>query len=78
MGRGKGERQDRIIKLRDTNYQDFPGGPEVNTGSMGSIPGWGTKIPHATRHGQKRREIQITRYTISSMGTLYNTVSIIL
>ena len=32
---------------------DFPGGAVVknlpsNAGDMGSIPGWGTKIPHAT------------------------------
>ena len=32
--------------------RDFPGGPEVkslpgNAGDSGSIPGWGTKIPHA-------------------------------
>ena len=32
--------------------EDFSGGPEVknlpsNTGDTGSIPGWGTKIPHA-------------------------------
>ena len=32
--------------------QDFPGGPEVknlpsNAGNMGSIPGWGIKIPRA-------------------------------
>ena len=31
---------------------DFPGGPVVknppsNAGDAGSIPGWGTKIPHA-------------------------------
>ena len=31
---------------------DFPGGPVVknlpsNAGDVGSIPGWGTKIPHA-------------------------------
>ena len=31
---------------------DFPGGPMVknlpsNAGDVGSIPGWGTKIPHA-------------------------------
>ena len=24
-----------------------------NAGGEGSVPGWGTKIPHATRHGQK-------------------------
>ena len=32
--------------------QDFPGGPVLrnspfNAGDAGSIPGWGTKIPHA-------------------------------
>ena len=32
--------------------QGFPGGPEVknlpsNAGNMGSIPGWGIKIPRA-------------------------------
>ena len=32
--------------------RDFPGGPVVknlpsNAGDMGSMPGWGTKIPHA-------------------------------
>ena len=33
--------------------RDFPGGPAVknppsNAGDTGLIPGWGTKIPHAT------------------------------
>ena len=33
--------------------QDFPGGllvknPLCSAGDMGLIPGWGTKIPHAT------------------------------
>ena len=32
--------------------RDFPGGPVVknqpsDTGNVGSIPGWGIKIPHA-------------------------------
>ena len=36
------------------NFGDFPGGPVVknppsNAGDVGSIPGRGTKIPHATR-----------------------------
>ena len=36
-----------------TKWQDFPGGPVVknppsNAGDVGSIPGQGTKIPHAT------------------------------
>ena len=25
-------------------------------GGLGSIPGWGTKIPQAKRHGQKKRK----------------------
>ena len=25
-----------------------------SAGDTGSIPGWGTKIPHATQHGQKK------------------------
>ena len=34
--------------------EDFPGGPVVknppcNAVDTGSIPGWGTKIPHITR-----------------------------
>ena len=28
-----------------------------NAGGMGWIPGQGTKIPHATQHGQKKEEI---------------------
>ena len=35
---------------------DFPGVPGVRlctSGGSGSIPGWGTEIPHATQHGQK-------------------------
>ena len=37
---------------------DFPGGPGVknspsNAGSAGSIPGQGTRIPHAEQYGQK-------------------------
>ena len=39
---------------------DFPGGPEVknpppNAGDVGSIPGWGTKIPHAEGQLSPRR-----------------------
>ena len=43
---------------------DFPGGPVVktpcfqcsNTGGAGSIPGWGTKIPHEARRAKKRKK----------------------
>ena len=36
---------------------DFPGSPVVKlhastAGSTGSIPGWGTNIPHDTQRGQ--------------------------
>ena len=46
-----------------TFFWDFPGGPVVkiqpsNAGGMGSIPGWGIKIPHAAWCGQniKKKE----------------------
>ena len=40
--------------INKENLGDFPGSPVVmkplsNAGGMGSIPGWGTKIPHTTR-----------------------------
>ena len=40
------------------NIGDFPSDPVVRdsaatVGGMGSIPGWGTKIPHAAQHGQE-------------------------
>ena len=39
--------------MYDVEARDFPGGPVVknppsNAGDKGSVPGWGTKIPHAT------------------------------
>ena len=41
------------LKLKIQYHWDFPGGPVVknspsNAGDTGSIPGQGTKIPHAT------------------------------
>ena len=27
-----------------------------NAGGTGSIPGWGTKIPHAMQHSQKKKK----------------------
>ena len=41
-----------FIKKRKKVYRDFPGGPVVKNllskaGETDSIPGWGTKIPHA-------------------------------
>ena len=45
----------------------LPGGPEVTTlhfqcRGMGSIPGWGTKIPHATWRGQKQKKSELHNY----------------
>ena len=51
-------------------FSAFPGGPVVknppyNAGDVGSIPGQGTKIPHATEptkpthHGQRVYEPQL-------------------
>ena len=39
--------------MKENVYRDFPGGQVVknlpsNAEDTGSIPGWGTKIPHAT------------------------------
>ena len=40
-------------ELKRNGNWDFPGGPAVknppwNARDMGSVPGWGSKIPHAT------------------------------
>ena len=39
--------------MNQSTNRDYPGGPVVknppsNAGDVGSIPDWGTKIPHAT------------------------------
>ena len=41
--------------------REFPGGPVVktppsNAGGLGSIPGWGTKIPHAIRCSKTNKQ----------------------
>ena len=41
-----------VTTVNNTVFWDFPGGPVVNnlpfnSGDAGSIPGQGTKIPHA-------------------------------
>ena len=40
-----------------------------SAGGMGSIPGWGTKIPHATWHGQKTKKQYGTNEPIYETGT---------
>ena len=42
--------------------RDFPGVQLLrlcasNAGGVGSIPGWGTRIPHAAWHGQKKKKV---------------------
>ena len=42
---------------------DFPGGPVVknlpcNAGDKGSIPGWGTKIPHSEEATAHRLQLE--------------------
>ena len=43
----------RVMRLKISRGRDFPGSPVVktlpsNAGDVGSIPGWGDKIPHAS------------------------------
>ena len=43
------------------NPREFPGCPMVRTRAvttkgMGSIPGWGTKVPQAVRHSQMKKK----------------------
>ena len=40
-------------KNKKAFFGEFPGGPVVRSRALGSIPGWGTKIPQAAWHGQK-------------------------
>ena len=44
------------LEDKEISPRDFPSSPVVktllsNAGGAGSIPGQGTKIPHAVRHG---------------------------
>ena len=53
-------------KLKKQQTREFPGGPVVRTPaftakSVGSIPGWGTKTPQATRRGQKQNKTTQTK-----------------
>ena len=51
--------------------RDFPGPVVKNSpsiaGDMSSIPGWGTKIPHAARHGY---EIEVCGQKAFSHGLI--------
>ena len=61
----EGERNRKKGKLKNGRVRDFPGGPVVetlhsNAGGVGSIPGGGTKIPHASR--PKNQNIKQKQY----------------
>ena len=48
-----------LLSCKD--FLDFPGSPVIKTPCFyfrgtGSIPGWGTKILHATWHSQKKKK----------------------
>ena len=52
-----------FMSVRNKRSWKFPGSPVVRAlyftaGRMGLIPGWGTKIPHAAEHGQKKKKNQ--------------------
>ena len=62
---------------------DFPGGQWLrlhtsNAGGTSSIPGWGTKIPHAMRHSQKTERKKKKKDTCTPMFTaaLFTTANI--
>ena len=46
-------------QVKQSLFRNFPGGPLVknlrcNAEDMGSVPGWGTKIPYASGHLSQR------------------------
>ena len=55
-------RIERGKKCKELRRGDFPGGPVVgtlpsNAGVVGSIPGWGAKLPRASRPKNKTEAI---------------------
>jgi len=57
--------------VKNTEAEDFPGGPVDSASTAegtGSIPGWGTKIPHASQCGQTKQNKKTE--TVLSVGVL--------
>ena len=53
-----------LTQVKSPGPGDFPNGPVVKTPastarSMGLIPGWGLKTPHATGHSQGGKRVQV-------------------
>ena len=50
-----------LVTLQKGSFPEYPVGPVVRTHrfhchGLGSIPGWGTKIPQATQRNQVKNE----------------------
>ena len=60
----KDAQEGRVVHQAAQTSRNFPGGPVVKTqsfhcGVTGLVPGWGTRILHATWHGQKIKNKKI-------------------
>ena len=68
---GRERELDEVVEIREVTRskdRDFPGGPVVktlaaNAGGAGSIPGQGTKAPHASRPKKRPHKIQGAKIT---------------
>ena len=69
----------RIIMLKG-NLREFPGSPlgglhTSTVEALGSIPGWGTKIPQASRCGQKKKEFETSKNQSPENTALFYPIS---
>ena len=67
------EQKFKIIKSSYHIFGDFLGGPVVknlpcNSGDVSSIPGWGTKIPHAAEH-LRSNTVKINKYIFKKLSS---------
>ena len=63
--------------VKDQTTWDFPGGPATEPSASyargeGSIPGWGARIPHASRSKKKMKHKQHNQYCSKFKKTLQN------
>ena len=68
LGQGEKSQQSRVLGFdQRIQFRDFPGGSHASSaGGSGSIPGRGTKIPHAAQRGQKKKNpVQIPALELS-------------
>ena len=66
---------ERIFKNKC--IRDFPGGPVVRTlhfhcQDLGLLPGWGTRIPHASKYDQKKKVSNKMESETAAMNFLYS------